>query len=441
MKTLVPLILDTLRNIEEGKSIRVALRSIAEESNIVKEEESILYYYVFEIYRKLNLIDLFIKTSSSYFSLRKIGREKRSFLRLATHLLKIEKKPIDDVYDLLFDYYRSINNIDLSSILKAIEVISEEQLFENRDDFASKLALQFYLPTWIIRKFLKQWGDVFTVELLKAFLTTPPLYIRVNTLKANPEQIEKSLKNQNIEYSQVEGIKNLLKIEKSLFPIPRTKEYIDGDIVIQQKSSAAVSIILNPMKGESILDMCASPGGKTSHIAALLGTGEGITAVDLNDERTRILKNRLRLLAVENIKLVKADARELQKKVDYPFDKILLDPPCSGSGTYSSRPENRWRLNQRDLRWYVNLQKDLLDTAADLVKDKGSIIYSTCSLFHDENSDIINSFLKEHNNFYLEETNPTIGIQTQIENGIVQEIFPHLHETEGFFIAKIRKDK
>ncbi|MCE7742436.1 MAG: RsmB/NOP family class I SAM-dependent RNA methyltransferase [Candidatus Heimdallarchaeota archaeon] len=441
MNKIAPLILSALETIEKGKSIRVTLRAIIEDTNITKEEESMLYYYVFEIYRKLNFIDLYIKNSSSSYSLKKIGVENRSLLRLSTHLLKIDLKSLPDVLELLQDYYYQIGNLEFSTILNSIKDTSEEQLYENRDDLASKLSLQFYLPTWIIRRFIDQWGEKFTLELLPSLLKNPPLYIRVNTLKSNLDKIEGSFNSQNIEYTKVEEVENLLKIIKSPIPIPRIKEYIEGDIVIQQKASAAVSLVLNPQEDERILDMCASPGGKTAHIAALIGSGKGITAVDLNDERTRVLKQRLQLLGAHDITVIKTDARELYNKIDYTFDKILLDPPCSGSGTYSSRPENRWRLKQRDLRWYVNLQKELLQSAARLTKENGCIIYSTCSLFHDENSDIITSFLQDNENFFLEKTNPNIGFQTKIEAGNVQEVFPHLHETEGFFIVKIKRRK
>ena len=119
----------------------------------------------------------------------------------------------------------------------------------------------------------------------------------------------------------------------------------------------------------------------------------------------------------------------------------MVDPPCSSSGTYSSRPENKWRLKKRDLRWYVDLQKDLLEEASRLIKQDGVIVFSTCSLFHDENQNIITSFLEKNSDFKLEKPLPIIGIIKKTPYGEVQELYPHLHETEGFFVAKIRKKK
>jgi 16S rRNA (cytosine967-C5)-methyltransferase len=187
--------------------------------------------------------------------------------------------------------------------------------------------------------------------------------------------------------------------------------------------------------------MCASPGGKTAHIADILGATENLDAVDINNERIRILRDRLKLLGIESINVIQADGRTLSSKGYNEYDKILLDPPCSGSGTYSSRPENKWRIQQRDLRWYTNLQRDLLNEASKIIKEGGIIVYSTCSLFSEENHDIISSFLELNTNFTLIEALPMIGLPSQTLDKKAQELYPHLHDTEGFFIAKIRKNE
>ena len=127
-----------------------------------------------------------------------------------------------------------------------------------------------------------------------------------------------------------------------------------------------------------------------------------ITAVDINPERVKILEERTKLLGVQNIKIVQYDSKKFNQYTDKKFNRILVDPPCSSSGTYSSRPENKWKLNKRDLRWYVDLQTDLLEEASRLITPNGVIVYSTCSLFHDENQHIITSFLEENDNFSLE---------------------------------------
>lgn len=441
MNTLIPLILTSLEQVDEGRSIRTILRYHIQDNDLTNYDESRIYYHVFEIYRKLNLIDLYIKTSSSSFSLRKISFRMRALLRLATQLLKVEKENINHVIELLKPHYKKINDLELENILHSINNLQEEVLYENKHDFASKAALRYFTPIWIIRKFIRQWGEAFAEKILSTFLTTIPMYVRVNDLKSNMEEITLGFEEQEIAFTIDNGIPNLLRIEKTPIPIPRTIEFQNGKIVIQQKASALASLVLDPKSNELILDMCASPGSKTSHIAALLDNKSRITAVDINDERINILRNRMKKLGVKPIDIVQGDAKQFSKITSDTFDKILLDPPCSSSGTYSSRPENKWKMKQRDLRWYVDLQTDLLKEAEHLVKPNGAIVYSTCSLFHDENHNIISSFLQENEDFYLETPLPIIGTLSTTPHGEVQELFPHLHETEGFFIAKIRKRK
>ncbi|OLS32543.1 MAG: Ribosomal RNA small subunit methyltransferase B [Candidatus Heimdallarchaeota archaeon AB_125] len=441
MDTLVPLILTSLEQVDEGRSIRSVLRFHIQESDLTDFEISTLYYHIFEIYRKLNLIDQYIKTSTSSFSLRKIKFRTRALLRFATQLLKIEKEPISRVIELLEPYYREIADLELDDLLLSINDLTEDMLYENKHDFASRAALDYFTPTWIIRKFSEQWGEDFTKEVLSTFLETMPMYVRINDLKSHLEEIITGFKEQKISFTIDSDIPNLLKIENSPIPIPRTKEFQSGKIVIQQKASALASLVLDVRANDQILDMCASPGSKTSHIAALLDNNSKITAVDINRERISILKDRLKLLGVKQVAIIQSDSKELSKITTDKFDRILVDPPCSSSGTYSSRPENKWRLKKRDLRWYVDLQKDLLEEASRLIKQDGVIVFSTCSLFHDENQNIITSFLEKNSDFKLEKPLPIIGIIKKTPYGEVQELYPHLHETEGFFVAKIRKKK
>ena len=329
----------------------------------------------------------------------------------------------------------------MDDLLLSINDLTEDMLYENKHDFASRAALDYFTPTWIIRKFSEQWGEDFTKEVLSTFLETMPMYVRINDLKSHLEEIITGFKEQKISFTIDSDIPNLLKIENSPIPIPRTKEFQSGKIVIQQKASALASLVLDVRANDQILDMCASPGSKTSHIAALLDNNSKITAVDINRERISILKDRLKLLGVKQVAIIQSDSKELSKITTDKFDRILVDPPCSSSGTYSSRPENKWRLKKRDLRWYVDLQKDLLEEASRLIKQDGVIVFSTCSLFHDENQNIITSFLEKNSDFKLEKPLPIIGIIKKTPYGEVQELYPHLHETEGFFVAKIRKKK
>ncbi len=440
MDSIIPVVMSALEDIDDGKSLRNVLRFYVNQYNLDREDESILYYYTHEIYRKLNWIDLFIKTSSSNFSLKKIRSDMRALLRIAAHMLKVNNKSVGEVVTILGPYYRPIEKMSFGSLLELIQTVTEANLYENREDLPSKYSLKYFTYTWIIRKFIKQWGEDFAEKVLQSFLESIPMYVRINTLKASFDEIAGNLTSYEVKYTPVDAIPNLIRIDETPVPIPRLDEFKEGKLVVQQKASALVSLVLNPQPGEEILDMCASPGGKTSHIVAQGGTAKNILAVDLNKERVKILTNRLKLLGAEKVKILSADARTLKASVKSTFDKILIDPPCSGSGTYSSRPDIKWRVKQRDLNWYIKLQSSLLNEASRLLEVDGNIVYSTCSVFEDENHEIISQFLKKNSNFSLILASPMIGLPSSLLDCKTQEFYPHLHETEGFFIAKMKKE-
>ncbi len=442
MEQVISSIINCLSEIDAGRSARIALRSVIEEYQVSKTDESQLYYTVLELIKRLNVVDLYIKLSSSAFSTKKIPFQMRAMLRLATYYLKFEKKNLGQVYDLLAPYYFTYMNKKLLNILSEISNVTVEDLYVNRLDESSKISLQYFTPTWIVRIFIEQWGESFTKDLLSSLLFSLPTYIRVNTLKTSIEEVKASLDENNMVYEEDKDIAGLLKIgDPNIKPIPQLQEFKNGKIVIQQKASALVPIVLDPTPGENVLDLCASPGSKTSQIASMMGDEKGLVAIDIDQDRMRILLGRMKLLGVKNVESIQSDSRNLPEKFMNFFDKILIDPPCSSSGTFNSRPEIKWRLKRRDLRLYTKLQTELLEAAAKMVKNQGIVVYSTCSLFHAENHHIIRSFLASHQNFSLRNSIPFIGLKSsQLENK-AQEIYPHLHDSEGFFIAKLQRDE
>lgn len=442
MEQVISNIINCLSEIDAGRSARVALRSVIEKYQVSKTDESQLYYTVLELIKRLNVVDLYIKLSSSAFSTKKMPFQMRAILRLATYYLKFEKKNLGQVYDLLAPYYFTYMNKKLLNILSAISNVTEEDLYINRLDESSKISLQYFTPTWIVRTFIEQWGESFTKDLLSSLLFSLPTYIRVNTLKTSLEEVKASLDENNIVYEEDKDIAGLLKIgDSNTKPIPQLQEFKNGKIVIQQKASVLVPIVLDPTPGENVLDLCASPGSKTSQIASIMGDEKGLVAIDIDQDRMRILLGRMELLGVKNVKSIQSDSRNLPEKFKNFFDKILIDPPCSSTGTFNSRPEIKWRLRRRDLRLYTKLQTELLEAAAKMVKNQGIVVYSTCSLFHAENHHIIRSFLASHQNFSLRNTVPFIGLKSSMLENKAQEIYPHLHSSEGFFIAKLQRNE
>ena len=442
MNIITKPVIAALVQVEKGDSIRNAMNRVRTEYTLTKDEEARIYYIVFNIIGKLNVIDLYIKESSSYFSLKKLSFEKKALLRLITFIVKyaqVYSSMLSNIKKEFNAIFKKNEKFVFDEIVRNIESVTMEMLKRNKDE-VSLLSLKYSTPTWIIRKLFSQWGENFSLDFLNSIQTVLPTYIRVNTLKSELKEIESVLTSFDIKYQIDKDVPNLIQIKKSPIALPRLDIFKDGKIVIQQKSSALVSLILNPKPQDLILDLCAAPGQKSSHLAALINSGKNIFACELNERRVSILKQRMELLGVKGIEIVNTDSRMISSLFNNKFNKILLDPPCTGSGTYSTRPETKFRLEKRDLKFYTNIQKKLLDESARILEDGGEITYSTCSIFKDENVYVIEKFLSKHTNFSISKMEPMIGLRIESLENKAQMLTPSLHNTEGFFIVKLRKD-
>ena len=232
-------------------------------------------------------------------------------------------------------------------------------------------------------------------------------------------------------------LNDVLKVISTNIPIPRLTSFYKGLYYMQTKGSCIISHILDPREGELILDACAAPGGKTTHLATLQKDNGFIVGTDNNHRRMKEFRRNLELYNLKSIHPILYDMR-FDNPFKVKFDKILLDAPCSGTGTFSSRPDTKWRIDRHKVKWIGKLQLTLLDNVSTLLKESNSsaIIYSTCSLLPLENEDVIEKFLKKHPAFELKKQKCFIGTpSTKFSLG--QRLFPHINQTDGFSIFKL----
>jgi 16S rRNA (cytosine967-C5)-methyltransferase len=179
--------------------------------------------------------------------------------------------------------------------------------------------------------------------------------------------------------------------------------------------------------------MCAAPGGKTAYIAALMHSRGEVVAVDRFESRLKLLQKNMTRLSVDCVRIVEADALEYK---GLPFDRVLVDAPCSGTGTLSKKPDIKWKKDLFDIRNLNAVQLNLLNKAASLVKVGGVIVYSTCSIEPEENFEIVKKFLDENSNFRLENAREMFPEELIDEHGCIQTL-PHIHKTDGAFAARL----
>jgi len=297
-----------------------------------------------------------------------------------------------------------------------------------------RLAYTYFHPVWYVEH-LYNWLGYSTTEDLLRYVDYPS-YLRVNTLKA--EDSVKALIERGYELVKEPLLDYTYKVPKRS-GITETPEYRNGHFILQDKASIAVGAIANPRPGETILDVCAAPGAKTSHIAQLMENQGSIISIDYNERRLNSWEGLMHKLGVTMARPVLGDATKRDVIEPLEADIVVIDPPCTGSGTFHKEPSGKWRLTRRSITTMSVLQRKIINNMARFVRPGGVLIYSTCSITVEENEGVVNWFLKKNPEYQIVEAEPVIGLPGLEGLEKAQRMYPHVHECNGFFLAKLVK--
>ena len=293
------------------------------------------------------------------------------------------------------------------------------------------------IPEILKQKLINNYGIDDVNDIIESYQNKKIVSLRINTLKTTKENIISILKENNIAYKEISWSSVALIIPNNTEEdLKKLSIYENGLIYLQNLSSQIPPLFLNPQANETVLDMAAAPGGKTTEIAALTNNKAMITAIEKNKIRAQRLQYNIEKLGAKKITILNKDARYLDQF--FIFDKILLDAPCTGSGTLNLQTMNNF--NEELLNRSLNTQKSLLTEAIKHLKIGGELIYSTCSVLKEENEKHILSLLKEHQNIILVPLtlkDTTLELLPSTIEGVLT-IKPNKYY-EGFFIAKIKK--
>ena len=296
-------------------------------------------------------------------------------------------------------------------------------------------------PTFLVNKLITEYGENTYNQIINGYTKKRKVSIRVNTLKNSINKIKKGLDLNNIEYKESCFWENGLIIENvNEEAIRNLGFYENGEIYLQSLSSMLPPLILDPKENDDILDMTAAPGSKTTEMAIISNNKSHITACEINRVRFERLKYNLEKQGAKCVFAMQKDARQIDDF--FAFDKILLDAPCTGTGTISINDKNLNKIYTKELlAKSTKSQKALISKAIKVLKKGGELIYSTCSVLKEENEDIIDELLKSNNNLELvkiclKNLEKLPQLPTSLEGTIC--IMP-TEEYEGFFVAKLRK--
>ena len=399
-----------------------------------------------ETVRRRNLIDRFINEVLKPKALSEFTLGVQSFLRLYVYQARVAKNWSKIDMEEAKNIVRLGRSILGWKTLQSVEHFLGFLLTENPISIVKsasdeeKVGLSTFHPTWFVKYCFKLFGRKEALSMLEANLKTLPTYIRLNTLKGSEREILEKLFEDGLKVKKVEGLKYAYKVSSTKHALTRTRSFKEGLFYVQDKASCFAAEAADPKPGTVLLDVCAAPGAKTTYLAQLMQNRGVIYSFDYSERRISVWRNEIARMGVEIATPIIADACNALP-IAIEADMVVLDPPCTSTGTFAKLPSAKWRLTPRSIEKMAEIQWQMLENSAEKVKPGGALVYSTCSITVEENEMLMERFLKWHPEFQLTEIKPKIGLPGLRGMEKCQRLYPHKHECNGFFIAKLLRSK
>jgi 16S rRNA (cytosine967-C5)-methyltransferase len=307
-------------------------------------------------------------------------------------------------------------------------------------DPIERLSIETSHPEWLVKRWVSQFGMERTKEMCEVNLTAPLQTARVNLTKTTIRECIEDLDEEGFLIEKSPIIPEAIRALKGNLAFSRA--FKKGMITIQDESSMLAAYALAPNENELILDACAAPGGKSTHIAETMKLTGGVISLDLHEHKVKLINENAKRLGLGNIRTIAMDSRNAGEHFEKEyFDRILLDAPCSGLGVMRRKPDMKYTKKEQDLNQLSTIQQNLLKSVSPLVKKGGILVYSTCTVDKEENENTVFTFLQEHPEFEMDVTlkeRMPEAIQPLVTEGFLQ-ILPQDFGSDGFFIACLRK--
>lgn len=375
--------------------------------------------------------------------------EVRNAMRVALYqILFLNKIPYSAAVNEAVEFIKRIHGEKhagvVNGLLRTIIRTLENLVWPTREiDEVNYLGIVQSHPNWMVNRWIKRFGFEQAVKLCEENNCRPVLSLRMNVLKLTPDDFERYLKDKNLILSKGRFLDNFINT-KTMSKIYTNEYFNQGYFSIQDESAGLVSHLVAPKKNDLILDVCAAPGGKTSHISELMQNQGKIIAVEKYLSRLELMNKNLARMGTKNVDTIHDDinnpqTKELKEDLIGRADKILVDVPCSGLGVLSKKPDIKWKRSLEDIARFQKLQLEILENSVKYLKYKGAIIYSTCTMEPEENSEVIRIFLSNHSEFEIEDAGNYVNSKVVNSEGCI-ELFPHIHNTDGAFsVRMVRK--
>jgi 16S rRNA (cytosine967-C5)-methyltransferase len=364
-----------------------------------------------------------------------------------------DRAVVDDCVELAKHASRAGHGLVNAVLRRAAREGPPALLAELRDDTPERAALMHSHPDWIARAWFSQLGAEDARALMAADNEPSELALRANTLVMDAPTLVQELTRHGESVSSPSskrtgrGVRAHLDAElpeavvlEGRLDVHGSPLWRSGACIAQSRAAMHVARVLAPAPGERVLDVCAAPGGKTTHLAALMGARGELVALERSPARAEELSGTVARMHAANVRVVLGDATDPRPPGER-YDRVLVDPPCSGLGTLAARPDLRWRVTTEDVAEMARAQLAILSAGAHALRPGGVLVYSTCTISRPENEHVIAEFLDSHADFALDDLAvelPAYALRDGAGRGFALTL-PHRDRTAGFFIARLRR--
>lgn len=399
-----------------------ALKKELAAANLTGADNAFATELVYGVMRHRTRLDYIIRQYSSQ-RLKKLSVWILNILRLGVYqIVLLDKIPdaaaVDECVKLAKRYGHPASAGFVNAVLRAV-VREGDVSYPNGNAYYE---IYYSHPMWLVALLIQQYGELTAKKIIKADNTLAHVTIRVNRLKTTPEALRESLEQSGVTVEPT-VYKNLFKIQK-FGDMARLPQFREGLFTVQDISAYKAGLAVQPEAGELVIDVCAAPGGKTTHLAELSGDKAEIFAFDVHPHKVELIEKNAKRLGVQSIRGRVWNGEQPCEDFIGKADRVLADVPCSGLGVLRKKPDIKWARGPEELAEIIRLQKQILASASRYVKDGGVLVYSTCTVNQDENTGVVQEFIRDNPFQILEETT----------------ILPGTDGGDGFYICKLRRE-
>ncbi|SER53014.1 16S rRNA (cytosine(967)-C(5))-methyltransferase RsmB [Salisediminibacterium halotolerans] len=439
-------VLDILLHVKKNQGYsNVLIDRTVKEKNLASVDVPLLTEIVYGTIQYEKTLDYYINAFLNQ-PPEKLNDWVRALLRLSVYqYVYLDRVPDHAIINEAVNIAKKRGHKGISGMVNGmLRSIMREELpsIDAIEDPSERLAVKMSHPSWLIERWIEQFGKEKAAEIAANNLNYPITSARVNTTKTTREKLIRELAEEGVEAEASPLVENAVRIRNGV--LTKTAAFHNGYVSLQDEGSMLTALLLNPLPGERILDACAAPGGKSACIAERMNNTGEVISVDIQQNKVKHITEQKKRLGLSIITAHAGDARRLADVYEpESFDGILVDAPCSGFGVIQRKPDIKWAKKKEDIERLAAVQADILDAVWPLLKKGGRLVYSTCTIDLEENSRQVEAFLSRQRDAFIsghaEERLPEPVLATAVRYSEGVQLFAGEFGTDGFFMSLIEK--